>query len=62
MSYYQDTIHQDFTNENELKMTDEIFLENFSIAVAAFDVRTTESVDLTDAFEWKFNWLDADLS
>ena len=43
-------------------MTDEIFLENFSIAVAAFDVRTTESVDLTDAFEWKFNWLDADLS
>ena len=43
MVHYQDTKHQDFTgtNENHLKMTDEIFIENFDIAVGAFDSGTT---------------------
>ena len=43
-------------------MTDEIYLENFYIAVAAFDISLTETVDLSNAFEWKLDWLNADLS
>ena len=41
MVHYEDTKHQSFTNENYLNMTEEILLENFDVAVAAFDLRTT---------------------
>ena len=42
-------------------MTEEILLENFNVAVAAFDIGTAQSVDLTGAFEFEFSWLVVDL-